>query len=199
MSTADARIAGVLLAAGTSSRFGDENKLLVDIDGIPIVRHAANTLVGSGVDPVVAVVGCDADAVAAALDGLPIELVENPEFATGQASSVRTGVATIADRSDAVVIALGDMPHVSIESIEKLLDAYREGRGDALAVAYNGERGNPVLFDQRWYDQLQHIDGDVGGRGILQEWGTLIETRDPGVRYDIDRPDDISDHRDAGV
>jgi molybdenum cofactor cytidylyltransferase len=187
----DARVAGVLLAAGTSTRFGDRNKLLATRGGDPLVRRAARTLVAAPVDPVVVVVGHEADRVAAALDGLGVELVHNDDYGTGQASSVRTGVAAVADRADAVVVALGDMPAVSPTTVETLVDAYAAGVGDALATAYEGRRGNPVLFDRRFFDALADVTGDVGGRGLLLEHGTLIETADPGVRRDVDEPADL--------
>jgi len=187
----DVSVAGVLLAAGTSTRFGARNKLLASHEGEPLVRRAARSLVAASVDPVVAVVGHEATRVAAALDGLDVELVRNDDYETGQASSVRTGVAAVADRADAVVIALGDMPAVSPTTVETLVDAYAAGVGDALAAADEGRRGNPVLFDRRFFDALADVTGDVGGRGILIEHGTLIETGDPGVRRDVDEPTDL--------
>lgn len=192
MSTSDDRIAGVLLAAGASSRFGDKNKLLVEVAGKPIVRHAAETLVAARLDPIVAVVGCDAKAVSNALADERLEIVENPEYRTGQASSLRVGIERIKDRSEAVVICLGDMPAIDVETIHTLCHAYRTGKGDALAAAYEGERGNPVLFGERWFAELLAIDGDIGGRNILREHGSLVETGDPGVRRDVDRPDDLA-------
>ncbi|MES3516893.1 MAG: nucleotidyltransferase family protein [Natronomonas sp.] len=187
-------VAGVLLAAGTSSRFGAENKLLASLDGTPIVRHAASTLAGSALDPVVAVVGHDGDAVQRALEGLDVEPVENPAYRSGQASSLRTGIDRIAERDvDAVVVALGDMPTVSEETIETLVAAYANGVGDPLAAAVDGTRGNPVLFGRRHFETLADVEGDTGGRKILltDPESALIEVDDPGVRYDVDTPADL--------
>jgi molybdenum cofactor cytidylyltransferase len=190
------RIAGVLLAAGTSSRFGERNKLLATHDGDAIVRHAAQTLLDAGLGPVVVVVGHEAERVMAALDGLDVVFVTNEAYASGQASSVRAGVRAVLEEAppvDAAVIALGDMPFVSPDTVETLVDAYAAEVGDALAAAYDGVRGNPVLFDHRFFDDLAGVSGDVGGKQILLESGAsaCIEVADPGVRRDVDEPTDL--------
>ncbi|WP_416838141.1 nucleotidyltransferase family protein [Haloferax sp. DFSO52] len=189
-------VVGVLLAAGTSSRFGDQNKLLATVDRDPVVRHAAQTLVDSGVDAVVVVLGYEADRVREALDGLPVEIAVNDAYDTGQASSLRTGIEAVRDRypdADAVVVALGDMPFVASETVDALRVAYETGAGDALAAAFEGTRGNPVLFDARHFDALLDTEGDRGGREILLdgERSALVDVADAGIRRDIDAPDDI--------
>lgn len=196
MSTDAPRVAGLLLAAGTSSRFGSENKLLATIDGEPVVRHAARTLVESGVQSVLVVLGHEAGEVRAALDGLPVETVVNEAYETGQASSLRTGIRAVREctpESEAVVVALGDMPFVSPATVDALVAAYATETGDALAAAFNGQRGNPVLFDSRYFDALSETEGDIGGREILldSDRNALVAVDDPGVRRDVDVPDDL--------
>jgi molybdenum cofactor cytidylyltransferase len=185
-------VAGVLLAAGTSSRFGTANKLLAEVDGEPLVRRAARTLGIADLHPLVAVVGHEADRVREALDGLGFAFVTNPDYAEGQATSVAAGVRSL-DAVDAAVFALGDMPFVDADSVRALVAGYRSGHGTALAAAHGGRRGNPVLFDARHFPALSNVDGDVGGRGILlsAERGALVETGDPGVTRDVDVPDDL--------
>lgn len=196
------RVAGVLLAAGASTRFGDRNKLLATQGGDPLVRRAARTLLDASLDPVVAVVGHEADRVADALDGLDVTVVVNDEYETGQASSLRAGIGALLDAEregdpdrgvDAAVIALGDMPFVDPETVASLVDAYEAGVGDALAAAHDGVRGNPVLFDRRFFDDLVDVSGDVGGREILLESGesACVAVSDPGVRRDVDEPSDL--------
>lgn len=198
------RVAGVLLAAGTSSRFGDANKLLATVEGEPIVRRAARTLVDAGLDPVVVVVGHEADRVRDAVDDLPVEIVDNEGYEAGQSTSVRAGIDAIRRggsrgrgdaRVDAAIIALGDMPFVDPESVETLVAAHAAGAGDALAAAHEGDRGNPVLFDRRFFGRLADVDGDVGGREILlaDDASALVAVDDPGVRRDVDRPTDLSE------
>lgn len=190
-----ASVRGVLLAAGTSSRFGAANKLLQTVEGKPLVRHAAETVVGSNLDGVTVVVGHEADRVRTALDGLAVTVRENEDYATGQSTSVRVGINDAVGRgADAALVALGDMPWVSVGSVDSLVDAYRRGVSDLVVAACDGQRGNPVLFDSRFFDALAGVNGDVGGRGILFEADTTVavETGDPGVLRDIDRPSDLS-------
>ncbi len=188
------RVAGILLTAGTSSRFGETNKLLAPLDGDPLVRHAARTLVEAGLDPLVAVAGHESDRVAAALDGLGFTVVVNPDYAEGQATSVRRGVEALDGESvEAAVFALGDMPTVAPESVRALVDVFRTSEWTALAAAFEGKRGNPVLFDRRHFDALTDVSGDRGGRRVLREGGrsALVETGDEGVRRDVDTPADL--------
>jgi len=187
------RIGGVLLAAGTSSRFGGANKLLEVVDGEPIVRHAAATLIEAGCAPIIVVVGHDHQQVRDALTDLDVTVVENPHYADGQSTSVRAGVEALPDDVEAAVFALGDMPWVRASSVESLMAAYRNGVGTALAAAHEGERGNPVLWTARHFDALAAQRGDTGGRDLLFsiDDAALVETGDPGVRRDVDRPADL--------
>ncbi|MFC7070456.1 NTP transferase domain-containing protein [Halobaculum lipolyticum] len=192
-----ARVAGVVLAAGTSSRYGERNKLLdATADGDPLVRAATRTLVEAGVDPVVVVVGHEADRVAAAVEDLPVAVVENEAFADGQSTSVRAGIEAVAahDRPvEAAVVALGDMPFVAADTVRALVAAHAAAVGDALAPAYEGRRGNPVLFDRRFFEALTDVDGDVGGRAILlgSDDAALVAVDDPGVGRDVDERTDL--------
>lgn len=192
----DAAVHGILLAAGTSSRFGEANKLLATENGEPIVRRAAQTLLESGLRSVTVVTGHEAERVRDALVDLDVCVVHAPDYAEGQSQSVRRGITAVREAfpdADAVVVALGDMPDVSSATVDRLLAAYEAGMGTALAAAYEGERGNPVLFDSRFFDALAGVEGDVGGREILRATAdaALVETGDPGVRRDVDRPGDL--------
>ncbi|QZP39822.1 nucleotidyltransferase family protein (plasmid) [Halobaculum magnesiiphilum] len=191
-------VGGVVLAAGTSSRFGDENKLLAQINEKPLVRHAVGTLVDSGLDPVVVVTGYEAAAVGAAVDAGPVSVVTTPEYTEGQSASVRAGANAMADAQvDAAVFLPGDMPFVDPSTVRALVDAYVAGAGDALASAYRGRRGNPVLFDRRHFDALRALEGDVGGREVLigSDDAALVAVADRGVRIDIDTKATLRDHR----
>lgn len=195
----DATVHGVLLAAGTSTRFGDRNKLLAEVDGEPIVRRAARTLLDASLAGVTVVVGHEASAVREALADLPVRVVFVPDYAEGQSRSVRAGVRAAASTDpDAVVIALGDMPDVRPSTVDALVAAYEAGCGTILAAAYRGERGNPVLFDRQFFDALTDISGDVGGRKLFgtADDAALIDTDDPGVRRDIDTHADLRERLD---
>lgn len=190
-----ARVAGVLLAAGESSRYGEANKLLAELDGEPIVRRAARTLLEADLVCVVAVLGHEADSVRGALDGLDLEVCENPDYARGQSTSVRAGVGAIeaGPDVDGAVFGLGDMPRVRSETVDLLVDAFGAGIGDPLAAAYQGTRGNPVLFGAGHFGALADATGDTGGRRLLleSEAAALVETGDPGVLWDVDTAADL--------
>ena len=182
-------VVGVLLAGGTSSRFGEANKLLAELDGEPVVRHAAGTLLDAGLAEVVAVLGYEADAVEEAFTGLGLRTVGNPDYREGMAASVRRGTAAAADAgADVAVFLPGDMPAVEPGTVDSLVDAYRAGLGIALAAAHGGQRGNPVLFDRSHFEALRRVEGDTGGRSVLldSDGAGLVETGDPGVRTDVD-------------
>ncbi|WP_336338493.1 nucleotidyltransferase family protein [Haloarcula brevis] len=189
-------IGGVVLAAGDSTRFGDNNKLLASVDGAPLVRHVAETACASELDDVVAVVGHEAEAVGAALDGLPIAVRHNDDYPEGQSTSVRRGVAFARENSwDAAAFLLGDMPFVSAGTVDRLLAAYRTG-GDSIVVPrYDGQRGNPVLFDRRHFDALAAVSGDRGGRDLIERGDGVrfVDVDDPGVRRDVDTEADLRD------
>jgi molybdenum cofactor cytidylyltransferase len=185
-------VGAVLLAAGQSTRFEDGNKLVTDVDGRPLVRHAAETLLATDLAGPVVVLGHQPDAVREALAGLALEFVVNEDYADGQSTSVAVGVTAARDRGwDAAVFALGDMPDVAPETVERVVDTYRAGDASVVAPAYDGIRGNPVLFDRQYFDALADVRGDRGGRDIVEESGTLVEVADPGVRRDVDRRADL--------
>lgn len=187
-----ATVGGVLLAAGMGTRFEGGNKLLAEIDGEPIVRRAARTLVESSVSEVVAVLGHQADAVEDALGGLCVSTRRNARYEEGQSTSVAAGVDAARERGwDGAVFALGDMPFVDRESVDRLVSAYAEGAGTVLAPEYDGTRGNPVLFDSQHFDALADVTGDRGGRDIVSSSGTLLPVDDPGVLEDVDREEHL--------
>ncbi|RXK47985.1 nucleotidyltransferase family protein [Halorientalis pallida] len=193
---AEGTVVGVVLAAGTSTRYGARNKLLTEWASEPIVRHAARTVERSSLDATVVVVGHDAAAVRGAVEGRVDAVVRNERYAEGQDTSVERGVEAARDRdADAVLFALGDMPRVAVESVNRLVAAYHHGVGDALAVAHQGQRGNPVIFDSKYFPALSNVSGDGGGRQILlaADESALVETGDPGVLLDVDTPQHLEE------
>ncbi|ADJ16557.1 nucleotidyltransferase family protein [Halalkalicoccus jeotgali] len=189
---ADPDVVGVVLAGGTSSRFGEANKLLADVDGESLVRHATRTLLRADLSAVVVVVGYEAESVRAVLSDLDVRVVTNPDYEDGLSTTVTTGLRAVGS-ADAVVFLPGDMPSVDPTTVEHLIDAYRAGVGTAIAAAYDGHRGNPVLFDRTHFDALRAVEGDVGGRPVFvaSDDSALIDVPDPGVLMDIDTLEDL--------
>ncbi|NHN49099.1 nucleotidyltransferase family protein [Halostella sp. JP-L12] len=189
------RVGGVVLAAGRSSRFEGGNKLLAEVDGVPIVERATRTLRESTVDDVAVVVGHEASAVTDALAGVDASVLRNENYDEGQSTSVRIGVELAEQEGwDAVVFMLGDMPFVSPSTVDAVRDAYEAGDGTIVAPAYEGKRGNPVLFGQPHFDDLAAVTGDRGGRRLIEESpdAALVETDDPGVTRDVDYEADLT-------
>jgi len=166
------RVAGVLLAAGESRRMGDQNKLLVNFHGEPMIRRIARAMTESRLDDNLVILGHDAEAVAAALEGLDLRLVVNPDYTKGQSQSLRCGVENI-DRTITtdMMVLLGDMPYVTASVIDTLLahHALAENRSSRITLPMvNGRRGNPVIWGQSFFEELQEQKGDVGARGLFE-------------------------------
>jgi molybdenum cofactor cytidylyltransferase len=188
-------IAGVILAAGASSRMGRPKQLL-DWGGMPLVRAAALNALGAGLAPVLVITGASRAAVESALEGLPVRLVHNAGFAEGQSTSLRAGIAALDAEADAALVLLGDQPFVTPKIIQQLVGAYRaEPMPDAQIVAprYRGVRGNPVLFDRSVFPDLLAIAGDQGARAILAARSAeiaFVEIDDDRPLADIDTPEE---------
>ncbi len=187
-----ARVAALVLAAGRSSRMGTINKLLINVDGKPMVRHAVDAVREAGLDPVIVVTGHERERVEAALAGLPVRLVHNPAYAEGLSTSLKAGLAAVPPDADGVLIGLGDMPQVRADDIERLVVAFNPVEGRAIVVPVrNGKRGNPVLWAKRFIPEMQKVAGDVGARhliGAYPEAMAEVEMPSDGVLTDIDTP-----------
>ncbi len=169
------RVAAVVLAAGRSTRMAGTNKLTAKIEGKALVRIAVEQALASRATPVIVVTGHEREAVEAALDGLPVRLVHNPDFAQGLGTSLRTGIAAVPADADAAVVCLGDMPQVDATLIDRLLAAFDPDRG-ALAVVptIDGQRGNPVLWARRFFPDLMGIEGDIGARQLIGRYAEAV-------------------------
>jgi molybdenum cofactor cytidylyltransferase len=187
------RVAAILLAAGRSTRMGGPNKLLMEINHRPLVRIAAEAALASQARPVIVVTGHQRDKVVAALDGLEVTLVYNPDFAEGLSTSVKAGVAAVPDDVDGVIVCLGDMPQVNAPLIDKLLAAFDPEKG-ALVVAptIGGKRGNPVVWSRRFFPELATLQGDTGARHLIASFPeAVIDVPLSGMAalVDVDTPD----------
>jgi molybdenum cofactor cytidylyltransferase len=182
-------VAAILLAAGRGTRFGEEPKLLAQAGGKALVRHAAESAVGSNADPVIVVTGHRADAVQAELKGLPVRIVHNPLFADGLSTSLKAGFSALAPNARAAIILLGDMPLVSTNLIDTLVAGWHErGEPAALVPTLNGRRGNPVVISRALQPDIETLSGDVGAGPVLRGRSDVVEwpTADEAVVQDID-------------
>jgi molybdenum cofactor cytidylyltransferase len=190
-------VAAIVLAAGRGTRFGDELKLLAQIGGKALVRHAAEAAVGSLVDPVIVVTGYRSNEVEAALHGLPVQILYNALFAQGLSTSLKTGFSALAPTTRAAVILLGDMPFVKADLIDALVAGWRErGEPAALVPTLDGRRGNPVVLSRDLQAGIEDLSGDVGAGSLLRERSDVLEwpTTDPAVVQDIDTREELAKH-----
>ena len=188
------RIAAVVLAAGQSRRMGARNKLLARVDGVPMVARAVDAARAALDDRVYVVTGHEAARVAEALAARDdVRLVHNPLYAEGLSTSLAAGLAALDDDVDGVLVCLGDMPRVTREHIATLLGAFDPEEGRAICVPlWAGQRGHPVLWARRFFDEIAAIKGDVGARHLLGEYADLVcevPVADDGVLLDVDSPD----------
>ena len=183
------RIAALLLAAGQSRRMGPVNKLLADVGGEPMARRAARALLASKAMRPLVVTGHEAARVRAALDGLDVGFVHNPDYADGLSASLRRGLAALGDDCDGALVCLADMPGVRAADIDRTIAAFDTLEGRAIvAPTCRGKRGNPVLWGARFFAQMAAVSGDVGARHLIgenAEWVCEVEVGD-GVLADID-------------
>jgi molybdenum cofactor cytidylyltransferase len=187
------RFAAVILAAGRSTRMGGSNKLLAEITGKPLARIAAEAALKSRARPVVVVTGHQGETVREALADLPLEFVENPDFAEGLSTSLRAGISALPADIDGAVVLLADMPQVDNVLIDKLISAHDPEKGALIAVpVLSGKRGNPVLWSRRFFSELTALEGDVGARHLIGKYGeAVVEVPVSGAAAltDIDTPD----------
>ena len=193
------RIGALLLAAGQSRRMGGPNKLLAELDGVPMVARVAQRLLASRARPIIAVLGNQADAVDSVLGKLPVERVRNPEFAAGLSTSLKHGIAALTSDLDGVIVCLGDMPLISGRHLDRLIAAFNPLEGRAIIVpTRRGKRGNPVLWSRRFFAEMAELAGDVGAKHLIGEHAELVaevEMDDDAVLVDIDTPEALDAFR----
>jgi molybdenum cofactor cytidylyltransferase len=190
------RVAAVVLAAGRSTRMGAVNKMLAEIGGKPLVRIAAEQAIASHAKPVIVVTGHEREKVEAALDGLPVRLVHNPDFVDGLGTSLGTGIAAVPEEADAAIVCLGDMPQVDAALINRLVAAFDPERGALVVVpSINGRRGNPVVWSRRFFHDLMSIQGDIGARYLIGNYAEVVvevPVAGEAALTDVDTPESLS-------
>jgi molybdenum cofactor cytidylyltransferase len=184
-------VAGVVLAAGTSSRMG-ENKLLFRLEGETLVRRAVQTAVSAGLEPVIVVLGHEAERAVGELSGLEIEPVFNDDYALGIHTSLATGIGAVPAESCAAVVMLADMPFVTDRMIGGLIERYRDSSSLAVVSDYAGVQAPPTLYDRSLFGELRSAKGEGCGKQVLRrhEKETVAVSWPAAAMTDIDRPED---------
>ena len=192
----EARIAALVFAAGQSRRMGRINKLLAKIDGVAMVRRVVDAVVASKAHLVVVVTGHQSKRIREVLEGCPVEFVDNPDFNEGISASLRHGLAALPEDIDGVLVCLGDMPRVSADTLNRLIDTFNlEEAGSICVPAYRGKRGNPVLWARQYFREMGEIAGDVGAKHMIGKYSDAlheVEMAEEGVLIDVDSPDALA-------
>ena len=190
-----AGVAAIILAAGESRRSGEANKLLFEADGEPLVRRAAGAALASLAVDVIAVTGHEADLIATALAGLDLRIVHNPDYRDGLSTSLKAGISAVPEGRTGALVMLADMPRISTDIIDLLIERFEEGGGTHICVPVrDGRRGHPVLWPRRFFPQLLEVSGDTGGRDLLNQFAaeiSAVEVDTPDIHFDVDVPGDL--------
>jgi molybdenum cofactor cytidylyltransferase len=197
-------VAAVILAAGSSSRFEDGQKLLAEIDGVAIVRRVCSAVARSNVSDIVLVVAASDGAVTRAAGHGRWRPAENAGAVQGLSASLRVGLQHIGQNADGVLIVLADMPGISGGLVDELIAAFAESEGRAIVfpLSLEGRRGHPIIWPRDLIAALEAVSGDQGGKAVLarypERWRP-IPCEDAGAFADIDTRDDLTAFRSANI
>ncbi len=186
------RVAGIVLAAGASRRMG-RNKMLLELEGEPLVRRAARRALAAGLSPVVVVLGHEADRARAALADLAVLIALNPDFAGPTSGSLHAALDLLGEDVGAAVVLLGDMVHVSEAALAELMRRARSSDAPLVVSRYGDVTAPPLLFRDTLFPELLAWTGEGCGKTVVQrhrERATFLDW--PADRLaDVDTPDDF--------
>ena len=160
-------ISAILLTAGQSKRMDGENKLEKKIQGIPLIKHSVKNILASSIDELIVVLGHQKEIIEKLIDkNEKIKFVFNKDYESGMASSIKTGLNNLSEKTEAFFICLGDMPMVNSDIYNQLIKS--RNQKDIIVPTYKGQQGNPVLFDKLMKEKVIDVSGDVGAKKILE-------------------------------
>jgi len=194
-----ASVAAIVLAAGMSSRMGHANKLLCELGGKPVIARVLDQLQQSTLGKIIIITGHQREQIERQLHSLDQRAVFNPDFENGMSTSIRAGMAALPEIIQAVIICQGDMPFVSANVINQLINAHIENPAKVIAPAFMGKRGNPLLWPRRLFPVLESLEGDCGARHVLKKFNDEILEQDVdniGILLDIDSPEALQSFKD---
>jgi len=190
------RVAAVVLAAGSSRRMGGRNKLLLPFGDAPLVRHVVTTILQSQANPVLVVLGHEAEAIRATLADLPVRFVPNPYHTAGMTTSIQAGVAATPADVLGYMICLSDLPLIETAEYDLLIEAFRQAHARnpycIVVPEFNGQRGNPVLFSAHYRAAILAEERLTGCRGLVQRYPehvVRVPMATDHILQDIDTPE----------
>jgi len=188
-------VSAILLAAGLSRRMGQENKLLLPVDGKPMVRHVVETYINVVDGPLIVVTGFEEGRIRRALEGLSVIFAKNDAFSAGQASSVAKGLS-VAPEAKALLIGLADQPLLKASDLQDLLEAHRKHAEVKITVpTKNGQRGNPIVVPAALRSRLLENPDKPGCMHFTREHPETVQKVDftaVGFFTDVDTPQDFA-------
>jgi CTP:molybdopterin cytidylyltransferase MocA len=188
-------VGAVLLAAGESRRMEGVNKLLLELNGVPLVKRSLFALSGSGIDELVIVLGHDADRIEPLLADFPVRIVRNEDYAAGQMSSVHAGLVALAGDFDAIIIALADQPLLNAQDVTALIGAFKKReRGSVVVPTFEAARGNPIILAGDLRTRILDSGLDLGCRHLIESHPELVSTfqaANDHYTFDLDTREDL--------
>ena len=187
----------IVLAAGKSTRMRGRNKLLMKVEGKPIIRRVVEAALKSKVDEVIVVLGWEAVKIQDTLDDLPCRLVVNKDYDKGQSGSVKAGLKEVGEATQAILVLPGDVAMIDPRSINRVIDEYARRKHPIIVAAHKGRVGHPILLDRRLFSEIEKLDEQTFGlKAVVKKHEVamrLVETGSTNVLRDVDTPEDLKE------
>ncbi|WP_243372705.1 molybdenum cofactor cytidylyltransferase [Geotalea sp. SG265] len=186
------KVAGIVLAAGSSTRIGQPKQLL-PFRGRTVIERVVDNALESALQVVTVVLGHEADRIKPLLERREVTIVVNDAYRAGQSTSLQAGLKALPGNADGALFLLGDQPLVTATTIDTIIEAFAETRPPIVIPSFDGRRGNPVLFSRETFPRMKTLRGDCGARGLFQEYASQIksvEVHTPAILMDLDTEED---------
>ncbi len=182
-------IAGLVLAAGESTRMATD-KALLEFRGRTFLETVVEKLREGGIERIAVVLGHHAQEIQSAVKPPGALIIVNPEYRRGQTSSLQAGLKSLAGSNpEAVVLALVDHPAFSPETLRRLIVTLRTSNAAVAIPTYQGKRGHPILIGHALFEELKGLDPGEGANTVIRKYRTateFVEVDDPGILLDVD-------------
>ena len=179
----------IILAAGNSSRLGRPKQLL-SYNGRTLLQHSLQIAGASNANPIVVVLGADADIIKREINGVYVHVVQNEDWQEGMASSIRCGINAfrqITPNAEGVIVMVCDQPYITASLLNELITAHQKTGKPIVACSYENTFGPPVFFHHTFFDELLKLKGDVGAKNIIHQHADAVELISfPEGTYEVD-------------